>query len=520
MVSKLAGPSFAASLDYRSWNIFRFHATHAKHAVRSNLTNSIRGGQLLKLIGRYVVGLTVILLITLFDRRDPAVNASTAGFTFLLAILSASTFWGVGVSMAMSVAATLAFDYFFLPPIGKLTIQDPQDWIAFSSFLVTSVIGSHLSARARNQAWEANRRRQEVERLYDFSQRLLRTVSPGEFCEAIPGCIVQSFRANAAALFLSSKQQVYRAGTGDTELNEDRLRVTASGKDIQHVDNGEVWFSCVLSGTQAIGSFGISGTAISRETADALGSLIAATVERAGAIERSAKMEAFRESEQLRAVVLDALTHDFRTPLTCIKASVTGLLADLEFDRESSKDLLVVIDEECDRMNHLVEKASKVARLESGQIKLLPKPHSVNELISVSLAEFKGVFRDRHINVEVANRDVQILVDLTLGRSVLGHLISNADLYSSPGHAITISTEEKGRFLFLSVADEGTGIEAAETGRIFEKFYRGRDQKSRVKGTGMGLPIAKAIVEAHGGTISVISQSGQGSVFTFSLPLA
>lgn len=517
MASTPAGPGSAAPLVSRYWHNVPFQLNGAKSSIPSSAADSASRTQFLKPLARYAGGLTIILLITQFDRRDPAVNASTAGFTFLLAILSVSAFWGFGVSIAMSVLATLAFDYYFLLPIGELTIQDPQDWIAFSSFLVTAVIGSHLSVRARNQAKEANRRRKEVERLYDFSQRLLHAVNPGELCEAIPGCIVQSFSANAAALFLGSKQQVYSVGP---ELNEDRLRVAASGKDIQLVDNGEVRFSSVCSGTQAIGSFGISGTAISRETADALGSLIAATVERAGAIERSAKMEAVRESEQLRAVVLDAITHDFRTPLTCIKASVTGLLADLEFDRESSRDLLMVIDEECDRMDRLVEKASKVARLESGQIKLLPKPHSVGELISTSLAECKGAFRGRPIRVEVRDSEVQVLVDLTLGRSVLGHLISNADLYSSPGHAITISTEEKGRFLSLSVADEGPGIEAAETIRIFEKFYRGRDQKSRTDGTGMGLPIAKAIVEAHGGTIGVISQPGEGSVFTFSLPLA
>lgn len=520
MESKSAGFVPPTYPDESHFSILSSEVGQATRAPGPEIADSILNKALIKAIARYGIGLAIIMVITFFDRRDPAVNAITAAFTFLLAILSASAFWGFGVSLAMSVAGTLAFDYYFLPPIGELTIQDPQDWIAFVSFVLTSVIGSHLSSRANSQAREANRRRQEIERLYDFSQRLLQGVSSSEFCQRMPEYVVKSFGASAAALYLPGNQRVYHYGPGEPNLLEDRLKAVVEGEDSQTGDKSQVWLVALRSGTKVIGSMGISGTAILRETAEALGSLMAATIERASAMELSAKMEAVRESEQLRSVVLDAITHDFRTPLTCIQASVTGLLADLEFDLESKRDLLNVIDEECDRLDHLVEKASKVACLESGQIKLLPKPHSVGELISSSLAECKGVFRDRPIRVEVKDKAVQVLVDLTLGRTVLGHLITNANLYSSPGHAITIRTEESGKFLFLSVEDEGPGIAEPEAYRIFEKFYRGRNQRSRVEGTGMGLPIAKAIVEAHGGTISLASQPGRGSAFTFSLPLA
>jgi signal transduction histidine kinase len=114
---------------------------------------------------------------------------------------------------------------------------------------------------------------------------------------------------------------------------------------------------------------------------------------------------------------------------------------------------------------------------------------------------------------------LQVLVDLPWARNVLVHLIINAHLYSWPGQPITIGSETRGGFALLSVADQGPGIEKAEVARIFERFYRGKDQKIRAHGTGMGLPIAKAIVEAHGGTIDVVNRFGHGSVFTFSLPL-
>lgn len=232
------------------------------------------------------------------------------------------------------------------------------------------------------------------------------------------------------------------------------------------------------------------------------------------------KIESTRESESLKSVLLDAITHDFRTPLTSIKASVTGLLDDLEFDREQRRELLTIINEECDRINRLVGEAAEIARLESGEVKLDLALHSVGELLSAALAECKSVTANREICLDVKHQDSRLLVDLSLAKRVLVHLITKADLYSSPGKPIRIATQVRGGFHTISVADQGPGIDNGEIDHIFEKFYRGKEQRSRVHGTGMGLPITKAIVEAHGGTIRVVSRLGQGSVFAFSLPTA
>ena len=141
-------------------------------------------------------------------------------------------------------------------------------------------------------------------------------------------------------------------------------------------------------------------------------------------------------------------------------------------------------------------------------------------LISAVLAERKSLLDGRPIVNEIHNPDLLILSDMSLSKKVLLHLIDNANLYSSEGQPITISAEEMDGFVELRVADRGPGIEETEARQIFEKFYRGKDQRHRVPGTGMGLAIAKAIVEAHRGTIGVVSRLGQGSVFTVRLPLA
>jgi len=232
------------------------------------------------------------------------------------------------------------------------------------------------------------------------------------------------------------------------------------------------------------------------------------------------KIESTRESESLKSVLLDAITHDFRSPLTSIKASVTGLLDDLEFDREQRRELLTIINEECDRINRLVGEAAETARLESGEVRLDLASHSVGELLSAALAECKSVTANREICLDVKHQHSRLLVDLSLAKRVLVHLITNANLYSSPGKPIRIATQARGGFHNISVSDQGPGIDNTEIDHIFEKFYRGKGQRFRVHGTGMGLPIAKAIVESHGGTMSVVSRPGQGSVFTFSLPTA
>ena len=135
-------------------------------------------------IGGYLSGLAAVILITfVFQHEFLLVKTTTIVLTYLLAVLIASAVWGLGVSAFMSVAATMCVDYFFLPPAGTFNINDPQDWVALFSFLITAVIGSELSARARRQAQEATRQRNEVSRLYEFSQRLLSARNPVGFVE-------------------------------------------------------------------------------------------------------------------------------------------------------------------------------------------------------------------------------------------------------------------------------------------------------------------------------------------------
>ena len=470
-------------------------------------------------LARYAAALAAVLAITYFYQHTHRFNVTTVAFTYLLAILGVSTLWGLYVSLFMSVVATLAYNYFFLPPVGTLTIADPQNWVALFTFLATSILASDLSTRARNQAAEANRRRHEVERLYRFSQRLLSAGNPIELLNAIPRQIVETFEIGAAALFLADKQKVYRSGMNLPQLDAAFLKAVVAREELQIDVKHSVCFAPLRLGSRILGSMGISGPVLSRESLEAMGTLIAVAVERARAIEMVGKTEAAREGERLKSALLDAITHDFRTPLTSMKASVTTLLSPARLDGGQRDELLHIINEECDRLNRLVGEAGEMARLEAGEVKLQLEPVRAEDLIAGALEICKGVLGTRPIRIELRNPELTVHADAARAKEVLVHLIQNANLYSSADQPITISAEEKDESVQFSVADHGPGIGETELGLIFDKFYRGADQRYRVQGTGMGLPIAKAIVEAHGGTIGVISQVEHGSVFSFSLPI-
>lgn len=477
-----------------------------------------------RLLGGRIVGSTasavIIAAITAFYRHLLPVNQTTVALTFLLAILAVSAVWGMVVSVFMSIIGMLTFNYYFLPPTATFTISDPQNWVALAAFLVTSIVGSQLSARIRREADEAHNRRREIERLYKFSQNLLGEGNVIQLMNAIPDYIVESFEAGATELFLPHKDKFYRSGFGASHLDEERMK-TAFLRDEASLDPQQsLYFIPVRLGARPIGSLGISGSRLSRQTLEAIGTLVAIAIERARAVEQLGQTEAERQGERLKSALLDSITHDFRTPLTSMKAAVTSMLGSSPTSPAQQHELLTIINEECDRLNHLVEQAAEMARLEAGEIELHFEPIEIRQLIDAALGQAKSALASRHVNVVVSEILPHVRADFDRAADVIGKLVDNANLYSPREQPITISAEQAGDMVSISVADRGPGIDDFEQQMIFDKFYRGKDQRYLVRGTGMGLPISRALVAAHGGTIGVTSQLGRGSVFSFTLPIA
>jgi two-component system, OmpR family, sensor histidine kinase KdpD len=462
-----------------------------------------------------VVGCIVFVYFKLIH-----VNPTTVALTFLLGILFVANRLGLRYSVFMSFLAAFAFNFFFLPPTGTFTIADAQNWVALLAFLTAGVLASHLSERITREAQAADRRRREVERLYDFSQTILTSDRLADLLNAIPGNIGSSFHNEAVDIYLLESDRVYRSASDVRKVTKEGLREVADRGEIRCDTAGSVCLAPLMFGLRSVGAIGITGNLPSRETIDALGSLIALAIERSTTAERLARTEAARESERLRSALLDSVTHELRTPLTAITASITSLRSGTIQEPNIKEEMLEVIDEESARLNYLIGQAVEMAQLDSQQVQLQLVPAQMKDAVEGAIEECQGLLENHPTEVRLPVSLPDVYMDINWIRKVLHHLLENAAKYSDAGAPIFISAEVKGSSLITSVADRGSGIDDFEKSLVFDKFYRGQGQRYRVQGTGMGLAIVKAIVEAHNGTVDVTSQPGLGSVFSFSLPLA
>ena len=249
------------------------------------------------------------------------------------------------------------------------------------------------------------------------------------------------------------------------------------------------------------------------------------------AFERASHAEALRQSEKLKSALLDAVTHDLRTPLTSIKASITTLLDEvrgeppLALDQESRIEMMEVIDEESDRLNRFINGLIELARIEAGELQLRRRWGVVDEIISAALTRAEPITRQHRIEVEVEKELPGVRVDERAVSEVVYTLIDNAVKYSAPGSRIRILAQRAGDDLVqMAVEDEGRGIAPDLREQVFDKFFRAtRDGDVTTRqptGTGMGLAIAKGIVEAHGGKIWIeATTAGEGTRVVFALPI-
>lgn len=468
---------------------------------------------------RFAACSAVVTAITTGYIRLLHVNPTTVALTFLVAVLTIAAAWGLKYSVYTSLIATACFNFFFLPPERTWTISDPQNWIALAVFLITAMIASQLSDKARRQAAAAENRRLEVERLYAFSQQLLIKDNILELLNELPKKIVDEFSVSAAAIFLASRQALYYSDvSAHSLLSADELKaVFARGEPSAHTERG-VAFIPLRIGVRAVGSLGVIGN-ISYETLEAIGTMVGIATERAGAVEKLSHAEAARESERLRSALLDAVTHEFRTPLTSIKAAASTLASNVQLDDAARRDLVAVVEEEADRLNRLVGEAAEMAQLDAHQVRLDFESRDIRGAIDEALKDLGAVLDNRHVEVKVAPDLPRVRIDKQRIAEVIRHLLENAVKYSPPDTPVQVTAERTGKYVTVSVADRGPGIDDFEQSLIFEKFYRGRGHRC-IQGTGMGLPISRAIVEAHSGSIAVISQLGSGSVFSFTVPIA
>jgi two-component system sensor histidine kinase KdpD len=471
-------------------------------------------------ITQWVLAFSALAGIVLVYRRWLHVNPTTVAMTLLLFILLLAARWSLRYAVTLSIAAAACYNFYFLPPVGTFTINDPQNWLALFAFLGTAVIGSRLSQRARDEADEAKRRQREVELLFTLSRELLQAENVLALVNSLPGLVQTVSRAVSVALFLLDGDRLYQAGEPQISTVEmPHLRQLALSPQEDARSFGDEARIVLRAGVRPRGLLLIRGAMLSAESLQSIGGLVSIALDRAQALEDVSKSEASKESERLRTLILDSITHELRTPLTSIKGATTTLLSDGKLTEEDKHELLTIVNEESDRLNRLIEQAVEMAQIEAQEVHMTMTPVAISAIVEELRESCAAVFHTHSVRVDLPKLP-EVLADAEMIGKVMRNLLENAAKYSDLGSPIQISAEYKEGNVLVSVADRGIGIDPAEQGLIFDRLYRSRSQVGTPPGTGMGLAISRAIIQSHAGTLSVTSQPGHGSVFTFSLPAA
>jgi two-component system sensor histidine kinase KdpD len=446
---------------------------------------------------------------------------ATAAMGFLIIVLFVAATAPLWVAVLTSFASVLAFNFFFLPPVGTLTIADPQNWTALFALLVVSLVASNLSAVARARTREAQARRDGLARLFDLSRDILLITESNEANASLAGFIARRFEFDYVAICLphGAEWRVFEAGSPSLTPEPGELSsVLRRVKDGQapEASASALRFVPLRLGAKSIGLLGVAGRPKESETLDAVAGLTAIAIERAQFLDDRKAADMARQGEALKSALLASLGHDLRTPLTAIRVAASNLQASWpdERERREQSDLILT---EVDRLTRLFQNILEMARIDAGAITEDMRWASPSEIIEAARSRVEPALRGRSIAI-AADADRLVRLDPRLTAAALSQLLENAAQYSPPGSPIDVEATVAEDGLTIAVRDRGPGIPEADVAHVFERFYRGGNVKDRRSGTGMGLAIAKGVLAVERGRIAVENCADGGVIFTIVVP--
>jgi two-component system, OmpR family, sensor histidine kinase KdpD len=413
--------------------------------------------------------LAVALASVLVAALDSVAAIAGLGVVYLLAVLTIAVRRGRVAALAAAVLSVLAFNYFFLPPIHRLTITDSENFAALSVFLVAAVVTGSIADLARARAAEADQRRREADLAADLARILLSGPSVEE-------ALAPAGERIAAALDLPWAV-VREDGTVQVPDEADRAAVERVTPAVQ--------------------------------------TLVAAARERDHARAEAVETQALRRSDELKTALLRTVSHDLRSPLTAIMTAADAMSAD-GLSAEEREELTGAITAEARRLSSLVEKLLDLSRLQAGVGEPRRDWCSVEEILHAAVDDL-GVAPER-FRFAIDPDLPLVRADAAQLERAFANILENAARYSA-GEAVSVRARAVGARVMVRIVDRGPGIPAAEIARIFEPFHRPAADRSAHTGSGLGLAIARGFVEANGGNVWAESLPGQGATFVVALPL-
>ncbi len=467
---------------------------------------------------------------------DPFFELANQVMIYLLAVMVVAVRLGRGPSVLASVLAVVSFDFFFVPPRFSFAVSDTQYLVTFVVMLAVGVIISNLAANIRSRARVAGYREQRTAALYEMSRELARADDVTEMLRTAVGHVGRVFEAQAAILLPDADGRIRHPAGASTSasLHGADLSVAQwvfdrgepAGLGTETLPAAQAHYLPLTGSQGRIGVLSLLPANFRRlfipeqqRLLETFASQIALALERARLGAAAHASELATESERLRNALLASISHDLRTPLASIVGASSSLLERggqvAEADRA---ELLRAINEEAQRMAGLIDNVLDMARIQAGAASLNLQWQPLEELIGATLKRLERRLATHRVVVHVPDDLPLVYVDGVLIGQVLGNLLDNAVKYAPAGTQISISAEAGADQIIVSVADEGPGLPPGEEKRIFEKFHRAVPEGTQ-SGVGLGLSIAKAILQAHGGAIEAENLPAGGAVFRFSLPV-
>jgi two-component system sensor histidine kinase KdpD len=466
-----------------------------------------------RVLGQCIASSAVLALLTYLGFISKA-DLTTISFLDLLLVVATALFFGFWQASLISLLAAASLDYFFTLPLFGFVVSDPHDWVALGTFQITALVISRLSARELRSAREAAIHRTGMEQLYELSRSSLLLdlhQPPGPQLVVL---IQRIFSVDGVALFDAQLGRQDRMGEWGPDVQDVAKECYLRG-DSQDNPKSNILQRALRSGPGSVGALVVRGK-MSSLVLDALAALAAIAIDRHQSFENEERAETASRSEQLRAAVMDALAHEFKTPLTAVQTASSGLL-ELGGLTDLQRDLASLIDGEAIRLNDLCTRLLLTAKLESQKVGLQTDEVNVQELISEVMTSRAAEEVRKRIAVAVEDPALTVRADRALVAMILVQFIDNARKYSTPDTPINIAARMGQAEVLISVHNFGSTIPLEDRERIFDRFYRSPQLKDSVPGTGIGLSAVRKAAEAHHGHVWVIS-GDEGTTFFLSLP--
>jgi len=457
------------------------------------------------------LGIVAAILVSAFAYWSPWLLPVSL-LLYLLIVVPTALLYGFWQALIVSLSAVIMHAYITARHPQFSLAADPVNTVTLMAFIAVALTVSRLSARVTGTAREAESWGGQMHDLYEFTRRTLQMNLHLEPGPQLVELVHEIFALEAVAVFDADLHDVYTAGFWNVDPQEMAQNVYYFETTDDDADTG-IGRRVVRLGTVPVGSLVVRGET-SPLTNNAIASLIAITFDRYRAFANESRIETERRTEQLRSTVLDSLAHEYKTPLTAIRAASTGLA---EMGHLSAGQVSL-IDEQTSLLSDLTTRLLTTSRLDAGEVTIHATEVAVASLIEEVTATLKDRLASMKLSIELEDEEMTINCDRQLLAMLLTQYVDNACKYSIFGTTITIRARRENAEIIFSVHSYGPEIPMTDRERIFDRYYRSASKSNRAPGTGIGLSVAKRVALIHGGAVWVTSEEGEGTTFFAAIP--